>query len=188
MNDFISGMSHVYGVPEHADRFSLSDTSDGDPYRLYNLDVFEYELWNRMALYAGVPFMMGHSKARTAGLFWLNAAETWVDVKNGGASGVLGSLSNLVTSSKVWIERQKVLSSCNSIFCHVILLQSISVSIYSPRTSVWIPTGTLRPATLTPSSSSAPNPRTSLHSTERSRESRRSRRDSRSRIISAGSF
>ena len=94
-------MSHVYGVPEHADRFSLSDTSDGDPYRLYNLDVFEYELWNRMALYAGVPFVIGHSGQRSAGLFWLNAAETWVDVKKGGSGGVLGSLSNLVGSSNV---------------------------------------------------------------------------------------
>jgi alpha 1,3-glucosidase len=33
---------------------------DGDPYRLYNLDVFEYELWNPMALYGSVPFMLAH--------------------------------------------------------------------------------------------------------------------------------
>ena len=26
------------------------------------LDVFEYELWNPMALYASIPFMMGHKK------------------------------------------------------------------------------------------------------------------------------
>ena len=52
---------HVYGIPEHADKFSLQDTSNSDPYRLYNLDVFEYELWNPMALYAAIPFMVGIS-------------------------------------------------------------------------------------------------------------------------------
>ena len=32
----------------------------GDPYRLYNLDVFEYELNNPMALYGSIPFMLAH--------------------------------------------------------------------------------------------------------------------------------
>ena len=31
-----------------------------DPYRLYNLDVFEYELNNPMALYGSVPVMLAH--------------------------------------------------------------------------------------------------------------------------------
>jgi alpha 1,3-glucosidase len=87
---------HVYGIPEHADKFSLQDTMSGDPYRLYNLDVFEYELWNQMALYAAIPFMIGHNAKRTTGLFWMNAAETWIDVKKS-SSGVLGSLTNLVS-------------------------------------------------------------------------------------------
>ena len=34
--------------------------SDGEPYRLYNLDVFEYELNNKMALYGSIPFMLAH--------------------------------------------------------------------------------------------------------------------------------
>ena len=34
--------------------------SNGDPYRLYNLDVFEYELDNVMALYGSVPVMLAH--------------------------------------------------------------------------------------------------------------------------------
>lgn len=92
-------MQSVFGIPEHADRFSLQDTTGGDPYRLYNLDVFEYELWNPMSLYAAVPFMLGHNAANTVGLFWLNAAETWIDVKKSG-TGVLDSISNLVTSSQ----------------------------------------------------------------------------------------
>jgi alpha-glucosidase (family GH31 glycosyl hydrolase) len=32
----------------------------GDPYRLFNLDVFEYEVGNPMALYGSVPFMIAH--------------------------------------------------------------------------------------------------------------------------------
>ena len=31
-----------------------------DPYRLFNLDVFEYELYNPMALYGSVPVMLAH--------------------------------------------------------------------------------------------------------------------------------
>ncbi len=91
------GSNDVFGVPEHADNFNLKDTSNEDPIRLYNLDVFEYELWNEMALYAAVPFMLGHNTERTTGLFWLNSAETWIDVKKS-SSGVLGSLSSLVSS------------------------------------------------------------------------------------------
>ena len=100
----------VYGIPEHADKFSLKDTSSTDPYRLYNLDVFEYELWNPMALYAAVPFMIGHNKRRTTGLFWLNAAETWVDVKKS-SSGVLGSLSNMMSSTQHRVDTQWISES-----------------------------------------------------------------------------
>lgn len=48
------------GIPEHADSFALKSTSGGDPYRLYNLDVFEYELDSTMALYGSVPVLYGH--------------------------------------------------------------------------------------------------------------------------------
>jgi len=34
--------------------------SKTDPYRLYNLDVFEYELHNPMALYGSVPYLIAH--------------------------------------------------------------------------------------------------------------------------------
>eukprot|EP00088_Acartia_fossae_P032112 TRINITY_DN3291_c0_g1_i2.p1 TRINITY_DN3291_c0_g1~~TRINITY_DN3291_c0_g1_i2.p1 ORF type:complete len:896 (-),score=202.34 TRINITY_DN3291_c0_g1_i2:157-2844(-) len=99
MDFTFTGAEHVYGIPQHADTFSLSDTTGTDPYRLYNLDVFEYELWNPMALYASIPFMMGHSKQSTVGVFVLNAAEGWIDVKKG-ETGILGSLSNMVSGSQ----------------------------------------------------------------------------------------
>jgi hypothetical protein len=39
---------------------SLLSLRNIDPYRLYNLDVFEYELNNGMALYGSVPVLIAH--------------------------------------------------------------------------------------------------------------------------------
>lgn len=64
-------------------------SSSGDPYRLYNLDVFQYELYNPMALYGSVPVMLAHSTQQTMGIFWLNAAETWVDISSNTAGKVV---------------------------------------------------------------------------------------------------
>merc|ERR1711935_304763 len=75
------GSRHLYGLPEHTDSFVLADTTDGEPYRLWNLDVFQFELDKRMALYGGIPFVTSHTPELTTGALWLNAAETWVDVK-----------------------------------------------------------------------------------------------------------
>ncbi|KAH8591036.1 putative glucosidase 2 subunit alpha [Bisporella sp. PMI_857] len=79
------GYAHVYGVPEHAGSMSLKETRGGtgahtDPYRLYNADVFEYIMDSPMTLYGAIPFMQAHRKDSTVGVFWLNAAETWIDV------------------------------------------------------------------------------------------------------------
>ncbi len=82
------GSTHVYGIPEHADTLALRATAPGsseagahsEPYRLYNLDVFEYELHNPMALYGSIPVMIAHGQGRTAGVFWNNPSETFVDV------------------------------------------------------------------------------------------------------------
>ncbi|BHF62802.1 hypothetical protein SprV_0200578800 [Sparganum proliferum] len=89
------GFEFVYGIPEHADSFALRDTDSTDPYRLYNLDVFEYELFNPMALYGSVPVMWAHRVNATAGIFWHNPAETWVDVKSSKTSDSSGLLSKL---------------------------------------------------------------------------------------------
>uniref|UniRef100_A0A674D3B8 Glucosidase II alpha subunit n=1 Tax=Salmo trutta TaxID=8032 RepID=A0A674D3B8_SALTR len=76
----LPGVENVYGIPEHADSLKLKATDGGDPYRLFNLDVFQYEVFNPMALYGAIPVMLSHSAQRTMGIFWLNAAETWVDI------------------------------------------------------------------------------------------------------------
>lgn len=47
---------------------------------MHNSDVFEYELNSPMTLYGAIPFMQAHRKDSTVGVFWLNAAETWVDI------------------------------------------------------------------------------------------------------------
>lgn len=66
----------------------LSAFRGGEPYRLYNLDVFQYELYNPMALYGSVPVLLAHSPHRDLGIFWLNAAETWVDISSNTAGKV----------------------------------------------------------------------------------------------------
>uniref|UniRef100_A0A671KPR5 Neutral alpha-glucosidase AB-like n=1 Tax=Sinocyclocheilus anshuiensis TaxID=1608454 RepID=A0A671KPR5_9TELE len=85
----LPGVEHVYGIPEHADTLKLKNTDGSDPYRLYNLDVFQYELHNPMALYGAVPVLISHSTDRTMGIFWLNAAETWVDISSNTAGKMM---------------------------------------------------------------------------------------------------
>ncbi|KAM3717044.1 Neutral alpha-glucosidase AB [Dirofilaria immitis] len=87
------GYKFIYGLPEHADSFSLRSTTSIDPYRLYNLDVFEFEVNELMSLYGAIPFLLAHNKERSLGLLWLNAAETWVDINSSTADkGILRSL------------------------------------------------------------------------------------------------
>lgn len=52
----------------------------GEPYRLYNLDTFAYDVYSRRGLYGSVPLLLAHKPDRTVGVFWLNASETFVDV------------------------------------------------------------------------------------------------------------
>lgn len=82
------GYEHVFGIPEHTGPLSLKQTRGGDgnfeePYRLYNSDVFEYILDSPMTLYGAIPFMQAQRKDSTVGVFWLNAAETWIDITKG---------------------------------------------------------------------------------------------------------
>jgi len=81
--------AHLFGLPEHASSAQLKTTSGSDghhyykePYRLYNLDVFEYDLDETMALYGNVPLVVSQSATMgTAGAFWFNPTETFVDVQ-----------------------------------------------------------------------------------------------------------
>ncbi|CAG0915050.1 unnamed protein product [Notodromas monacha] len=93
------GAEEVYGIPEHADNFALKETKSSDPYRLYNLDVFEYESWSKMALYGSIPFVVAVGEKRSVGLLWLNGAETWIDVQKGPETAVMSSIVNLMSGS-----------------------------------------------------------------------------------------
>lgn len=50
------GVAALYGLPEHSCSPRLQSTREGgafpDPYRLFNLDVFEYETNRNTALWA----------------------------------------------------------------------------------------------------------------------------------------
>ncbi|XP_034000316.1 neutral alpha-glucosidase C [Trematomus bernacchii] len=61
----LHGFSHVFGLPEHADGLQLRDTRDGDAYRLFNLDVFAYDLQSRLGLSRLVPLVPGPQTDRT---------------------------------------------------------------------------------------------------------------------------
>lgn len=53
-----------------------------------------------MALYGSVPVIYGHGTTATAGVYWQNAAETWVDIYNPDSEkNVLSSIVNMVSGS-----------------------------------------------------------------------------------------
>lgn len=110
------GYEHVYGVAEHTGPMSLKETRGGDgkyddPYRLYNSDVFEYEMDSPMTLYGAIPFLQAQKKDSTVGVFWLNAAETWIDVTKSKTSANPLSLGvgNSVTTQTHWISESGLL-------------------------------------------------------------------------------
>lgn len=104
----------LYGIPEHASDFMLKNTlededgEDGekkkkvlaDPYRLYNLDVFEYELDESMALYGAIPLLVAPNAKNTVGAFWHNPSETFVDIE---------TLADGATKKSHWLSESGVL-------------------------------------------------------------------------------
>ena len=76
-----------FGIPEHATNVILKNTNGRNkggydaPYRLYNTDVFEFELDSPMTLYGSVPVVYGLSEKASA-VFHHNPTETYVYVEN----------------------------------------------------------------------------------------------------------
>ncbi|KAL6588134.1 putative glucan 1,3-alpha-glucosidase [Orobanche minor] len=91
----------IYGIPEHATSLALNPTrgpgvEDSEPYRLFNLDVFEYIHDSPFGLYGSIPFMISHGKSRgSSGFFWLNAAEMQIDVLGAGWNDEYSSVLRL---------------------------------------------------------------------------------------------
>ncbi|KAK3327601.1 glycoside hydrolase family 31 protein [Cercophora scortea] len=110
------GFENVFGIPSHAGPLSLKETRGGEgkytePYRMYNADVFEYILDSPMTLYGSIPFMQAHRKDSSVGVFWLNAAETWVDItKAAGSKNPLSlGTSSRTTTHTHWISESGLL-------------------------------------------------------------------------------
>lgn len=76
--DFI-GFKHAYGIPEHSNSLNLND----EIYRLYNVDIFEYEIDSNLPMYGSIPFLMVTKPEVTLGMFWINGADTYINVKKG---------------------------------------------------------------------------------------------------------
>eukprot|EP00667_Euglena_gracilis_P003978 EG_transcript_3994 len=72
-----TGAKYLYGIPERAVDLALKP---GSKYRLWNLDVFRYQLEDTKGLYGTIPFLMAHSAKRTVGMLWLNAGDTTVEI------------------------------------------------------------------------------------------------------------
>jgi alpha 1,3-glucosidase len=85
------GSENVYGIPSHSSPMALKTTTGPNaeydaPYRMYTLDVFEYELDNPMALYGTIPLMISHKPGSTVAAFWFNPSETFIDVSREGGN------------------------------------------------------------------------------------------------------
>lgn len=70
------GNQTLSGLAEHTDSVLLSDTHNSEPYRLYNLDVFCYDINSKSSIYGCVPFLF----SKTVGLYWSNPSETYIDI------------------------------------------------------------------------------------------------------------
>jgi mannosyl-oligosaccharide alpha-1,3-glucosidase len=98
---------HLFGLPEHASSTVLKTTRGAesdykDPYRLYNLDVFEYDLDVPMSLYGAVPLIVSQSIATgTAGIFWFNPTETYIDVMDDEGGESNGKISHWMSESGI---------------------------------------------------------------------------------------
>jgi alpha 1,3-glucosidase len=83
----------LFGLPEHATNARLPFYEE--PYRFFNLDVFEYEINEPMALYGAIPILWGVHRASgrnvASGFLWINPSETFVKLeRNQGAEAGTG--------------------------------------------------------------------------------------------------
>ncbi|EPS71756.1 alpha-glucosidase, partial [Genlisea aurea] len=111
----------VYGIPEHATSLALKPTrgpelEHSEPYRLFNLDVFEYLHDSPFGLYGSIPFMLSHGKSRgSSGFFWLSAAEMQIDVLGSGWNNEWESVLKLPSDRKridtLWMSEAGVMDA-----------------------------------------------------------------------------
>lgn len=81
---FLGDVPSLFGLPEHATKASLPFYSE--PYRFFNLDVFEYEIDEPMALYGAIPIIWAIHRLEggqtvSSGFLWINPSETFVKLE-----------------------------------------------------------------------------------------------------------
>lgn len=81
---FLGDVPSLFGLPEHATKASLPFYEE--PYRFFNLDVFEYEIDEPMALYGAIPLIWAIHRleglpAMASGFLWINPSETFVKLE-----------------------------------------------------------------------------------------------------------
>ena len=86
------GANDIFGLAEHATGLGLAENKLAEPYRFFNLDVFEYALDVPMALYGAIPLVTAihHPKKKSgeayaSGFFFPNPSEGFVHVENQGS-------------------------------------------------------------------------------------------------------
>ncbi|KAL0236813.1 hypothetical protein PCE1_000210 [Barthelona sp. PCE] len=82
LNILFDNEQGFYGFPEHADSYKLRKTVNDDPYRLFNLDVFEYDVRSVFPLYGAIPFVMSRENGKIRGFFYNNPSEMFLDVSD----------------------------------------------------------------------------------------------------------
>lgn len=96
----------ITGLAEHAAGLHLAENGFHEPYRFYNLDVFEYALDVPSGLYGAIPFATAihrwpDGKPSTAsGIFWSNPSEGFVKVEPKPRGG--GWLGGSDSGTKTW--------------------------------------------------------------------------------------
>uniref|UniRef100_A0A8B9P7R1 Neutral alpha-glucosidase C n=1 Tax=Apteryx owenii TaxID=8824 RepID=A0A8B9P7R1_APTOW len=108
MDFSLHGFEHVYGIPQHTETLLLKNTSDGDAYRLYNLDIFGHKIHDKIGIYGSVPFLLAHKPNRTSGIFWLNSSETLVDISTKAVFLALSLISPQQTAKQRVLPRTDV--------------------------------------------------------------------------------
>lgn len=102
------------------------------------MDVYKYDLYTPMGLYGSVPLLLAHNTKRTTGIFWLNAAETWVDISSNSAGKVASEIVDITCLlSKLLVFHSLVCVSLQTVFGK--MLDYVQGSSETPQTDVrWI--------------------------------------------------
>lgn len=132
--DFVfNGANVLFGIPEHADNFALRTTVGGEPYRLFALDVPDFQVDSPMALYGNVPVLYSHSAGRTRGIFWQNSAETWIDIRNSSTAHFMSEAGIIDVFVFLGPSPLEAFSQYSKLTGHVNLPQMFSIAYHQCR-------------------------------------------------------